>query len=208
LTLPNEVPTTTTAEPPYSILAVGRFVRTKGFACLMTAMARLQREAFPCRLTLVGDGWLRGALRKLRARLRLEDCVVMPGFVPHDRMPALLASHHVLAAPCEVTATGDRDGIPNVIIEALSQAVPVVATNVSGIGEVVLHNKTGLLIAQRDPRALADAIRILATQRARALAMAQEGKRLVRRMFDPQTNIQALYTLYVERCNAIRRPEQ
>jgi glycosyltransferase involved in cell wall biosynthesis len=83
-----------------------------------------------------------------------------------------------------------------------------VATNVSGIGEIVLHNKTGLLIDQRDPRALADAIRTLATQREQALAMAEEGKRLVRRMFDPQTNIQALYTLYVERFNAARRPER
>jgi glycosyltransferase involved in cell wall biosynthesis len=123
-------------------------------------------------------------------------------------MLALLESHHMLTAPCVVTETGDRDGIPNVIIEALSQGMPVVATNVSGIGEVVMHNKTGLLIDQRDPRALADAIRTLATQREQAMAMAEEGKRLVRRMFDPQTNIQALYTLYVERFNTMRRPER
>jgi glycosyltransferase involved in cell wall biosynthesis len=205
LTLSRELLTKATAKPPYKVLAVGRFARTKGFAGLMTAMARLKRESFPCRLTLVGDGWLRVALRNLRARLRLEDCVSMPGFVPHDRMPELLASHHMLVAPCVVTETGDRDGIPNVIIEALSQGVPVVSTNVSGIGEVVLNNKTGLLIEQRDPRALADAIKTLATNRGQALAMAEEGKRLVRRMFNPQTNIQALYTLYVERFNAMRR---
>ena len=205
LALPvKELPAEIKAEPPYKILAVGRFARKKGFACLMTAMARLKRESFPCHLTLVGDGWLRVSLRNLRARLRLEDCVSMPGFVPHDRILALLESHHMLVAPCEVTETGDRDGIPNVIIEALSQGVPVVATNVSGIGEIVLHDRTGLLIDQRDPRALAAAIRILATQRERALAMAEEGKRLVRRMFDPQTNIQALYALYVERFNAMR----
>jgi len=208
LTLPKELPARTTAEPPYKILAVGRFARTKGFAYLMTAMARLKRESFPCHLTLVGDGWLRASLRNLRARLRLEDCVSMPGFVPHDKMLALLESHHMLAAPCVVTETGDRDGIPNVIIEALSQGMPVVATNVSGIGEIVLHNKTGLLIDQRNPRTLTDAIWTLATDRTQAFAMAQEGKRLVRRMFDPQTNIQALYTLYVERFNAIRRQER
>jgi glycosyltransferase involved in cell wall biosynthesis len=209
LTLPKELPArAATEQPPYRILAVGRFARTKGFAFLMTAMARLKRESFPCHLTLVGDGWLRATLRNLRARLQLEDCVFMPGFVPHDRMLALLESHHMLAAPCVVTETGDRDGIPNVIIEALSQGLPVVATDVSGIGEIVLHNKTGLLIDQRDPRALADAIRTLAVQREQALAMAEEGRRLVRCMFDPQTNIQALYTLYIERLNATRRPEQ
>ncbi|MCL2122756.1 MAG: glycosyltransferase, partial [Desulfovibrionaceae bacterium] len=208
LTLPIEPPARTRAEPPYKILAVGRFARTKGFACLMTAMARLKRASFSCRLTLVGDGWLRIPLRKLRSRLQLEDCVTMTGFVSHDRMPALLESHHMLVAPCEVTAAGDRDGIPNVIIEAFSQGMPVVATNVSGIGEIVVHNKTGLLIEQRDADALADAIRILATDRERALAMAEEGKRHVRRMFDPQTNIRALYMLYVERFNAVRRPER
>jgi glycosyltransferase involved in cell wall biosynthesis len=122
-------------------------------------------------------------------------------------MPSLLERQHMLAAPCVVTETGDRDGIPNVIIEALSQGVPVVATDVSGIGEVVVHGTTGLLIEQRDSRALAEAIRTLAEQRDLALAMAEEGKRLVRRMFDPQTNIQALYTLYVERFNALRRRE-
>jgi glycosyltransferase involved in cell wall biosynthesis len=201
LTLPQEASVQARAEPPYTILAVGRFARTKGFDCLLTAMAYLKREAFPCRLTLVGDGWLRVPLRRLRTRLRLEDCVSMPGFVPHDRRPTLRASHHMLAAPCVVTETGDRDGIPNVIIEALSQGMPVVATDVSGIGEVVEHGKTGLLIEQRNPRALADAIRTLAEQRELALTMAEEGKRRVRRMFDPQTNMQALYALYVERFN-------
>jgi glycosyltransferase involved in cell wall biosynthesis len=114
----------------------------------------------------------------------------------------------MLAAPCVVTETGDRDGIPNVLIEALSQGLPVVATDVSGIGEVVVHNKTGLLIEPHNPRALADAIRVLTTQRERASAMAEEGRRLVRRMFDPHTNIQALYVLYVDRVSAMRRPER
>ncbi|MDR0466199.1 MAG: glycosyltransferase family 4 protein [Deltaproteobacteria bacterium] len=205
LTLPNALPSRASVPPPHNILAVGRFVRTKGFAHLLTAMARLQRESFPCRLTLVGSGRLRASLRSLRARLRLEDCVSMPGFVSHDGIAALLQSCHMLVAPCVVTETGDRDGIPNVIIEALSQGVPVVATNVSGIGEVVVHNKTGLLVEQRNPRELADAIRTLAADRERALEMAEEGRRLVRRMFDPQTNIQALYDLYVERFNAVLR---
>jgi glycosyltransferase involved in cell wall biosynthesis len=208
LTLTREAAARTAAEPPYRILAVGRFARTKGFEYLLTAMARLRRESFPCHLTLVGDGWLRWALRSQRARLQLEDCVSMPGFVPHDKILDLLGSHHILVAPCVVTGTGDRDGIPNVIIEALSQGLPVVATDVSGIGEIVVHNTTGLLLAQRDPRALADAIRTLAANYPRALTMAEEGRRLVRRVFDPGANIQALYALYVERFNAARRPEQ
>lgn len=205
LTLPRELPSRAPGGPPYRLLAVGRFARTKGFDYLLTAMARLKREGFPCRLTLVGDGWLRGVLRALRRRLRLEDCVEMPGFVPHDRMPVLLESHHMLIAPCIVTASGDRDGIPNVIIEALSQGMPVIATGVSGIGEIVRHEETGLVVEQRNATELARAVKRMAADGRRAGEMARRGRDLVRGMFDPATNIQSLYSLYVERFGAFLR---
>jgi glycosyltransferase involved in cell wall biosynthesis len=144
----------------------------------------------------------------MRTTLGLEEQVRMPGLVSHNALPHMLETHDIFVAPCIIAPNGERDGIPNVIIEALSQGVPVVATDVSGIGEIVVHNTTGLLVPQRDPRALADAVRTLGTQREQALAMAEEGRRLVRRMFDPPTNIQALYTLYVESCNALRPMER
>jgi glycosyltransferase involved in cell wall biosynthesis len=207
LTLPKEFPGHTPGGPPYRLLAVGRFAGTKGFSYLLTAMARLRRESFPCRLTLVGDGWLRPVLRSLRARLRLEDCVEMPGFVPHDRMPGLMKSHHMLLAPCVVTKSGDRDGIPNVIIEALSQGLPVIATGVSGIGEVVRHERTGFVVEQRDAAALSRAVKKMAADGARAERMAAEGNHLVRSMFDPRANIQRLYSLYVDSLAAFARRE-
>ena len=184
--------------PPYCILAVGRLVRTKGFDVLLTAMARLQREGFPCRLTLVGDGWWRRSLRGMVRRLRLEQCVDMPGFVPHDQLLGYMASHDMLVMPSVVHASGDRDGIPNVIMEALSTRLPVVATDVSGIGEVVRDGETGFLVPQRDPAALACAIRRMTEDRERALRMAEAGKALVETMFDAKVNIRALYDLYCE----------
>ncbi len=199
LTLPKELPARASGGPPYKLLAVGRFARTKGFRHLLTAMARLKREGFPCRLTLVGDGWLRPQLFAQRRRLRLEDCVDMPGFVPHDRVAELIESHHMLAAPCVVTESGDRDGIPNVIIEALSQGMPVIATAVSGIGEILKHEETGLVIRQHNGADLAEAVKRMAADPEGAARMAEAGKRLVRSMFDPATNIRRLYTLYAER---------
>ncbi len=141
--------------PPYRLLAVGRFARTKGFPELLTAMARLRREGVPVRLTLVGDGSWRRRLSALGRRLLLTDCVDMPGFVPHDRLREFMLSHDMLVVPSVVHGNGDRDGIPNVIMEALSHRMPVVATDVCGIAEVIRDGETGLLAPQRDPRALA-----------------------------------------------------
>lgn len=184
------------ATPPYRILAVGRFARTKGFPDLFTVMARLKRERFPVQLTLVGDGAWRHRLEAMRRRLGLEELVDMPGFVPNDQLARFMETHDLLVVPSVVHTNGDRDGIPNVIMEALSLGLPVVATDVCGIGEVIRNGQTGLLIAQRDPAALALAIRAMLENGEKAAEMTQAGKELVARMFDPRENSLALLRLY------------
>lgn len=184
------------AQPPYRILAVGRFARTKGFPELLTAMARLKREHFPVELTLVGDGSWRRKLKAMRQRLGLEEAIHMPGFVPNDQLARFMANHHLLVVPSVVHANGDRDGIPNVIMEALSVGMPVVATDVCGISEVISNGETGLLVPQRDPKALATAIRAMLSDPDLAARTASKGRDRVAAMFDPQKNSEALRNLY------------
>ncbi|GFH62963.1 MAG: putative colanic acid biosynthesis glycosyltransferase WcaL [Candidatus Desulfovibrio kirbyi] len=183
---------------PFRLLSIGRFVRTKGFPELLTALARLKREGVPARLTLAGDGQWRGRLLRLIQRLRLDDCVDLPGFIPHDQAQAIMQSHDVLVVPSVVHTNGDRDGIPNVIMEGLSCGMPVVATDVCGIAEVIHNGYSGLLVPQRDPAALARAVRCMLENRDEALRMAKTGKALVERMFDNTANIRALYALYTQ----------
>lgn len=192
-------------QAPYKLLAVGRLVRTKGFDVLLTALARLRREGFPFRLTLVGDGWRRRRLHAQMRRLRLTDVVDTPGFVPHDQLLQYMDDHDMLVVPSVVHSSGDRDGIPNVIMEALSNRLPVIATDVAGISEVIRDGETGLLIPQRDAVALAEAIRRMTEDRDAALRMASAGKALVEELFDAQTNIRRLYDLYVEA--ALKHPQ-
>ncbi|GFK95975.1 N-acetyl-alpha-D-glucosaminyl L-malate synthase [Fundidesulfovibrio magnetotacticus] len=182
--------------PPCKLLAVGRFARTKGFDVLLRACALLKRQGFPFRLTLVGSGFQDPLLKALRKRLGLEDAVCMPGFLSHDETAWLMASQDIMVVPSVVHASGDRDGIPNVIMEALSRRLPVVATDVCGIPEVIRHGETGLIAPQRDPEGLAEAIRAMAADRDGALAMAEAGQRLVREMFDPEVNAHSLYELF------------
>ncbi|WP_092152768.1 glycosyltransferase [Desulfovibrio legallii] len=183
--------------PPYRLLAVGRFARTKGFPYLLTAMARLRRENVPVTLTLVGDGRWRRKLAAMCARLRLQDMVRMPGFIPHDQICGYMLDHDILIMPSVVHTNGDRDGIPNVIMEALSHRMPVIATDVCGIAEVVEDGVTGLLVPQRDAHALADAVRRMLENRDQAQAMAEAGRERVTRMFDRERNITTLQDLYV-----------
>lgn len=186
--------------PPYRLLAVGRFARTKGFPDLLTAVARLLRENVPVTLTLVGDGRWRRKLVGMRDRLGLQGVVHMPGFIPHDQICNFMLDHDMLIMPSVVHSNGDRDGIPNVIMEALSHGMPVIATDVCGIAEVVRNGQTGFLTPQRNPRALADAVRRMLADRPRALRMAEAGRTLVCDMFDRERNIAALLRLYTEEC--------
>ena len=187
-------------QPPYRLLAVGRFARTKGFPELLTAMARLRRENVPVTLTLVGDGNWRRKLTKMRDALGLAGVVDMPGFIPHDKICDFMLDHDMLIMPSVVHTNGDRDGIPNVIMEALSHRMPVIATDVCGIAEVIIDGETGLLVQQRDPRALANAVRRMLADRQAALDMAEAGRALVEKLFDPARNITAVYDLYVTEC--------
>ena len=198
LTFTERAPCQIPLQAPYRLLAVGRFARTKGFPELITALARLRRERVPVRLTLVGDGAWRGRLTRLVKRLGLEDCVDMPGFVPHDELARYMQTHDMLVVPSVVHSNGDRDGIPNVIMEALSMSMPVVATDVCGIAEVIRNGETGLLVPQRDPAALACAIRAMLADREAAESMALAGRALVETMFDRERNITALADLYAE----------
>ena len=187
-------------QEPYRLLAVGRFARTKGFPELLTAMARLRRENVPVTLTLVGDGNWRRKLTKMRDELGLAGVVDMPGFIPHDRICDFMLNHDMLIMSSVVHTNGDRDGIPNVIMEALSHCMPVIATDVCGISEVIIDGETGLLVQQRDPRALAHAVRRMLADREATLGMAQAGRALVENLFDPERNIKAVYDLYVTEC--------
>ena len=184
--------------PPYRLLAVGRFARTKGFPDLLSAMARLQRENVPVSLTLVGNGRWRLKLMGMRDRLGLKNIVHMPGFIPHDQICGYMLDHDMLIMPSVVHSNGDRDGIPNVIMEALSHRMPVIATDVCGISEVIINGETGLLTPQRNPRALADAVRHMVEDREHASRMAEAGRARVEKMFDRENNITALLRLYVD----------
>lgn len=181
---------------PLRLLAVGRCVAKKGFEHLVQACALLRQQGRNVRLTIAGDGPLRCGLERQARSLGLADQVEFPGFVDQERLKERYLQSDMLVVPSVVAPSGDRDGIPNVIMEAYAHGLPVVATDVSGIGELVREDETGKLVEPQSPQALARAIEELASDRKRALALTAAGSELTREMFDPETNTRRLMELF------------
>lgn len=173
---------------PVHILAVGRAVDKKGFDDLLHALAAVPREQH-WRLTHIGDGELLPKLKELAARLGLTGRVEWLGALDQSRLLNHYRSADVLVLPSRVSADGDRDGLPNVLLEAQSQGLPVVSTSVGGILELVDHEVNGLLVAQRDCPALTAALRRLTADPALRRRLGQAGQARVREQFSLQANI-------------------
>jgi glycosyltransferase involved in cell wall biosynthesis len=131
------------------VVSVGRLVEKKGFPDLMKAFAALGPDR-RYRLTVYGDGPMREALEAERHALGLDEAVDFAG--EHDSTVIVEAMQQadVFAMTPFVTADGDRDGVPNVVVEALAAGLPVVSTDVGGVSEAVMHGHNGLLSKPRD----------------------------------------------------------
>jgi glycosyltransferase involved in cell wall biosynthesis len=149
------------AAPPLRLLAVGRLVEKKGFAVLIDAVARLRA---PWRLRIVGDGAGRAELERRIALAGLADRVELAGSRTHEDLPAEFAAANVVVVPSVADVTGDRDGLPNVVLEAMSSGRAVVASEIGAVPSAVAAERTGLLVPPGDAGALATALERMAGQ--------------------------------------------
>src|SRR5206468_7270304 len=122
------------------------------------ACAILRDRGRPLRCRIIGSGVLHEPLERLIREHSLERIVSLEGALDQDDVLAWYRQATVMVLPSVVTPDGDRDGIPNVLVEAAACGVPIVSTSVSGIAGLIRHDETGLLAPQRDAAALADAI--------------------------------------------------
>lgn len=173
--------------PDFNILFIGRLVPQKGVDVLLRALA-LPEAGPDWRLDILGDGPERAALEGLCRQLGLEGRVRWHGNQPFESIARALAAAHVLATPSIIGPGGRTEGIPTVLMEALALHRPVIASQVSGIPELVVHGRTGLLVPPGDAAALAGALRAIALDPPRAAAMAEAGRKLVEQEFDLRVN--------------------
>jgi glycosyltransferase involved in cell wall biosynthesis len=176
---------------PVQILAVARAVPKKGLDVLLKALALLPR-GLHWRFVHIGGGVEIEALRARAARLGLSDRVDWQGAQPHDVVLAAYRRADLLVLPSRIADDGDRDGLPNVLLEALSQLCAVVATDVAGIPELVEDGVHGRLVPPESPERLADALAALVRDPAHRLELARAGRARVAVEFDAGTGLSKL----------------
>ena len=191
-----EFPFRSPHDRPPLILAIGRFVEKKGFVDLIDACALLAARGKLFRCRLIGTGLLKDDLRARVQRLGLENQIEMIGPRPQSEVIRELQAAAALAAPCVVGRDGDRDGLPNVIQEALALGTPVVSTDVTGIPEVIRDGHTGLVVKQHDPSSLARALERLLAEPDLRVHLACLGRRLIESEFDIRRNSERRRAIY------------
>lgn len=174
------------------ILAVGQLKEKKGLGYLIRACRALKDRGHEFECEIVGEGPLRSELEALVRQLSLESTVRLSGALPHPEVVLKYQRAHVFALPCVVAGDGDRDGIPNVLLEAMAMGLPVVSTPVSGIPEVVEDGVNGFLVPPGDEVALADALARLLDDPAARRQLGERGRERVAAEFDAERNARRL----------------
>jgi len=178
------------------VLSVGRLVEKKGHDVLIRACALLRDRGTRFRCVIHGEGPMRIELEALRSSLGLDDVVQLPGRILQDDLVNRYAKADLFALACQVLENGDRDGLPNVIIEALAMELPVVSTNISGVPELIENGVSGLLVQPRAPQELADAIETLLADVELRRRLARAGRRRVLDEFDTRRNTRLVLELF------------
>lgn len=182
---------------PATILFSGRHIQRKGVPYLIKAMPRLLASR-PVRLLLTGDGDRRREWEELTRSLNLSHAVEFLGFVSNERLAELYRECDVYVLPAIFDDRGDTEGLGVVLVEALSNGKPVVASAVGGIVDVIRHEETGLLVPEKDESALAAAILRLLDDPSLATRLGAAGRKHAQDYFDWDRAVGATEALFYD----------
>ena len=171
-------------------------MRTKGHDDVIRALSILRDRGVSFRATIIGEGPERKSLEEQVRQLNLEGIVSLPGAASHEELTGIYRQVSVFVLACCVMENGERDGLPNVILEAMSTGLPVISTPVSGIPEVVRHGINGLLVPEHDPKALASTIELLLQDEKERQRLGRTAREPVVEEMDARVAVRPLLSLF------------
>jgi len=175
------------------ILFVGRLIERKGIEYLIKSLPEIKTQKF--HLIIAGEGWLFDDLMKLTSSLNLHDKVTFFGSPSHEELGKLHDISDIFVCPSIIDSKGETEGLGLVILEAMESGLPVIATSVGGIVDIVKNQENGILINQKDSRVIAEAIDRLFRDKEFTEKIAQNSKKIVAE-FDPTNIAKEHFTLF------------
>jgi glycosyltransferase involved in cell wall biosynthesis len=173
----------TSEKLPVKILSVGRAVTKKGYDDLLAALAKIPKDLH-WEFQHIGGGPLLDDLKVQAEVLGLSKQINWSGPQSQQTVLEAMKDADIFVLASRIAEDGDRDGLPNVLMEAQSQQAAIVSTQVSAIPELIEHQKTGLLVEQRNPDDLSEALTSLITEPSRRAEYAKAGDERLRQEFD------------------------
>ncbi len=180
----------------FNIISVGSLQEYKGHEYLINACGILKKQDLPFKCTIAGGGELFGSLTDQIEKKGLDDCIYLAGPQTQETIADLLSHSDCFVLPSIITRTRKMEGIPVVLMEALASRLPVIASDISGISELIEHQKCGLLTPPEDAQAIARSIRWIYEHPKQSAEMAEAGYRKVMDEFNLDKNIKELISLF------------
>ena len=196
LTLFENKPDISNSRLPYQLLTVARIIEKKGLPTVYRALKILAEKNIRFHHSLIGDGEDKEKIRDLIAELDLQEYCSLLGSRTHTEVLDYFRKSDVFVLGCEIARSGDRDGIPNVLVESLAMGVPAVSTNVSALPEILIDGTTGLTVHPGDSEGFAGAIMSLLNNEALRRRLIAEGQKYVRTHFDNKQLITRLAAVF------------
>jgi glycosyltransferase involved in cell wall biosynthesis len=178
------------------IISIGSLQPYKGHIYLVKTCAELQKRGVPFRCRIIGGGDLRPMLERAIRENQLDGRVELLGPRTQDEVSRLLRTANCYVQPSVITSSGKMEGIPVALMEAMASGIPVVATSISGIPELVKNGDTGWLVPPEDVRALADALSQIHSDPSESIRRACSGRRWVLDEFELSSNAKRLSLLF------------
>ncbi|GAC1572182.1 MAG: glycosyltransferase [Candidatus Dormibacteria bacterium] len=169
---------------PLVLLSVGRLIEKKGFDTLLRAARLVADREFDFRLAIAGDGPLWATLQRLVNELELGEYVRFLGPLNQHELERYFAEAGAFVLPCQIAADGNRDGLPNTLLEAMARGLPVISTTLESVREAIPDDRCGLLVAPHDHVALAEAMARVLEDAALRERLGAAARRRVAETFD------------------------
>jgi colanic acid/amylovoran biosynthesis glycosyltransferase len=178
-------------------------VEKKGFRYAIEAFSRVSMECPEAVYDIIGEGPMRENLQQLISALKLTARVRLLGWKTQEQVIECMEAADLFVAPSVTAASGDQEGIPVVLMEAMAMGLPVLSTHHSGIPELVAHGRNGYLVAEKDIGALASAIVRAIQNPAERSAVGEAARLRVEDAFDVKVQNQRLMDLYRGLTNSV-----